>query len=260
MHEQMYTVWEAVRYLADGYGRPRARLLLKNISRKDYPDFFETINRPMCLDKVQKNIETAKYNSIDVFEEDMTLIFENTREFFDPSCEVYADAEIMQNIFWEALGAVEQGQVYAVQETPGDFVRQRKRKPTLQALPPLSGSVPGGDTEISAQSELVSPSNADAGNLQASMLKAWQAVRKQRDKHHKERALAFVELPSKKDYPDYYRVIKKPVDLSIVYAKLRQGAYNEWRAFELDMQQVRLEAHRNTLCCKRLPVDLPSII
>eukprot|EP01048_Picozoa_sp_COSAG05_P028651 COSAG05_NODE_9007_length_655_cov_0.712230_1_plen_171_part_10 len=127
-HEIMMTVFETVKYLADGYGRSRSRYFNKLPSRQDYPDYFETIEKPMCLNKVEKKILTAVYKSIDAFETDMTLIFENTRQFFEQGCEQYADIEIMQTIFWEALGAVESGQTYQVAETAGEFQRQRKKK------------------------------------------------------------------------------------------------------------------------------------
>ena len=40
------------------------------------------------------------------------------------------------------------------------------------------------------------------------------------------RITLFLEKPSRKDYPDYYRLILEPVDMKIIDKKLRTDKYN----------------------------------
>jgi hypothetical protein len=136
----MYSVWEAVRWLADGYGRDRGKSFLKSLSRKDYPDYYEQIQQPMTLEKVRKKIELLRYGDVDAFENDMTLIFENTRQFFDEKSEIYMDAEVLQNIFWQAFQAIESTERFVVAETPGEFTAKKRRKSEFRLPKPIPGS------------------------------------------------------------------------------------------------------------------------
>ena len=48
-------------------------------------------------------------------------------------------------------------------------------------------------------------------------------------------AQAFVELPSKDEYPDYYELIKKPMDLRMILERIDEQQYRRWENFERDM-------------------------
>ena len=41
-------------------------------------------------------------------------------------------------------------------------------------------------------------------------------------------AQAFVELPSKDEYPDYYELIKKPMDLRMILERIDEQQYRRW--------------------------------
>eukprot|EP01043_Picozoa_sp_COSAG02_P030492 COSAG02_NODE_1947_length_10299_cov_21.930294_8_plen_1407_part_00 len=234
LHELMYTVWEAVRYIGDGYGRPRAMKFLKNISRKEYPDYYEIIERPRCLDHVRKSIEAKRYKSFDEFEEDMTLIFENNREYFDQESQPFADIEVLQSIFWEALGAVESGRAYIVNETAGDFKRPKKKKTRSSKLPGSGGQ--SSRQQSSTEKEPCPP------GVNSAMFETYQLVKNKRDKTHRLRATAFNKLPSKDDWPEYYQQITNPIDMSIIRERLLSKRYNEWQQFEDDLQLMLMNA------------------
>lgn len=68
------------------------------------------------------------------------------------------------------------------------------------------------------------------------MCEAWTAVREATDSLTRRRvADAFVQLPSADDYPDYFELIKNPMDLRSVKEKVDEGSYSGWDAFERDM-------------------------
>ena len=226
-HESMYTVWESIRYIADGYGRPRAMKFLKNISKQEYPDYYDMIEKPKCLESIRKKIENKGYKTMDAFEEDMTLIFENNREYFDPESQQYADAEVLQSIFWEALGAVESGRAFVLTETDGEFSKPKKRSHSAkQKLP--SGSP---RATVSKLDDLPVPEGVDPA-----MFKMWHLVKNKKDKNHRSRSAAFLKLPTKEQWPDYYDKITTPIDLPTVYDRLIAKKYEAWQAFEDDMQ------------------------
>ena len=47
-----------------------------------------------------------------------------------------------------------------------------------------------------------------------------------------------------KEYPDYYQVIKKPIDLKQIAAKIVSGAYTALRQMEADLVQMADNAKR----------------
>ena len=67
---------------------------------------------------------------MDEFEEDVTMLIENARAYYDRETEQYKDIEILQNVFWESFTLIEQDQAYEMQETPGEF----KRSPVKRRL------------------------------------------------------------------------------------------------------------------------------
>jgi hypothetical protein len=52
----------------------------------------------------------------------------------------------------------------------------------------------------------------------------------------------FKNLPSKKLYGDYYRLIKKPVSLTQIQKRAKEGKYHGWSDFEEDLLLIRKNA------------------
>ena len=46
----------------------------------------------------------------------------------------------------------------------------------------------------------------------------------------------FIKLPTKKELPEYYKVIKNPIDLSGIWFKIEDGTYNKIKDLENDFQ------------------------
>ncbi|KAI9293472.1 hypothetical protein K502DRAFT_325303 [Neoconidiobolus thromboides FSU 785] len=44
----------------------------------------------------------------------------------------------------------------------------------------------------------------------------------------------FIELPSKEDYPDYYKEIKRPISIKFIQKKVQKEEYKDWDAFFKD--------------------------
>jgi protein polybromo-1 len=55
---------------------------------------------------------------------------------------------------------------------------------------------------------------------------------------HRELSYAFKQLPSRLEYPDYYNVIKKPLDINKIHAKLTNQIYHSCEDLCLDFAQI----------------------
>ena len=61
--------------------------------------------------------------------------------------------------------------------------------------------------------------------LQVKMKVLLDKIRDYKDNKGRQLSLIFLRLPNPKDFPDYYEVIKKPVDFERISAKVKQAAY-----------------------------------
>ena len=57
-------------------------------------------------------------------------------------------------------------------------------------------------------------------------------------------ATPFLKLPSRKQYPEYYAVIKKPITLTDIRTKLKQGTYQTLQELRQDLDLVCNNANR----------------
>ena len=71
----------------------------------------------------------------------------------------------------------------------------------------------------------------------AAMISAWEAVTAAKE-GDRDRAELFMHLPDPKVYPDYYKVIKKPLALSTIYERISAQYQGSWPSFERDMLRV----------------------
>ena len=71
------------------------------------------------------------------------------------------------------------------------------------------------------------------------MLKIWDAIATARDEETGElHSTLFMSLPSKKLYPDYYELIKRPVALNPIRKKIEALKYESMVEFEMDLKQL----------------------
>jgi hypothetical protein len=117
----MHKVWDVLTSVADGYYRPRAKHFMKLPSRSSLPEYYELIKRPIHLETIRKRIVNEKYKAMEEFEEDVTMLIENSRAYYSRETEQCKDIEILQNVFWESITQIEQDQPVELQETPGVF-------------------------------------------------------------------------------------------------------------------------------------------
>ena len=48
-----------------------------------------------------------------------------------------------------------------------------------------------------------------------------------------------MRLPAREEYPDYYKIIKQPMDMTTVHRNILSGkTYLTWQQFEADMQLI----------------------
>ncbi|KAH9643153.1 hypothetical protein HF086_010605 [Spodoptera exigua] len=134
-----------------------------------------------------------RYNSIDEMVSDFRLMFSNCRQFNEEGSMIYEDANLLERVMNEKLKEVHNNTSFE-KKTPLKaikVVKQRQLSPFEQKLRTL-----------------------------------YDAIRDYRDpKANRQLALIFMKLPSKIEYPDYYELIKNPIDMEKIAHKLKNNVY-----------------------------------
>ncbi|XP_049880509.1 protein polybromo-1 isoform X2 [Pectinophora gossypiella] len=173
-------------------GRQPMLLFMEKPSKKLYPEYYNVIDRPIDMITIEANIKNDRYNSIDEIVSDFRLMFSNCRQFNEEGSMIYEDANLLERVLNEKL-----------KEVNSNYERKTPLK-TFKA----------------AKSRQLSPFEQKLRTL-------YDAIRDYRDpKANRQLALIFMKLPSKTEYPDYYELIKNPIDMEKIAHKLKNGVYS----------------------------------
>lgn len=184
------------KYLVD-YTVDNRRLIemfMEKPPRKMYPDYYEVIQNPIDMNTIEHNIRADRYGTVEDVVADYRLMFSNCRQYNEDGSMIYEDANTLERALNEKL-----------KEFPG-LVEVKK---SLQKYNKVGRK----------------PKAA----LLADRDRMWQVYETLRDyqepKGKRQLSLIFTKLPSKSDYPEYYDIIKDPMDMERIAQKLKQAAY-----------------------------------
>ncbi|XP_068625426.1 protein polybromo-1 isoform X1 [Battus philenor] len=173
-------------------GRQPMLLFMEKPSKKLYPEYYNVIDRPIDMITIEANIKNDRYNSVEEMVSDFRLMFSNCRQFNEEGSMIYEDANLLERVMNEKL-----------RELSASY----EKKTPLKTIKPV-------------KSRQLSPFEQKLRTL-------YDAIRDYRDpKANRQLALIFMKLPSKIEYPDYYELIKNPIDMEKIAHKLKNGIYN----------------------------------
>jgi SWI/SNF-related matrix-associated actin-dependent regulator of chromatin subfamily A member 2/4 len=95
-------------------------------SRKDLPDYYRVIRRPLDLKRLEKYIKEGKYHSIKDFDKDVKLMCKNAQVYNVEGSDIFEDSLIIQELFNEALRQLSLGETDIFIE-PGSIVAAKYR-------------------------------------------------------------------------------------------------------------------------------------
>ncbi|GBP69256.1 Protein polybromo-1 [Eumeta japonica] len=172
-------------------GRQPMLLFMEKPSKKLYPEYYNVIDKPIDMLTIEANIKSERYNSLEEMVNDFRLMFSNCRQFNEEGSMIYDDANLLEKVMNEKLKELSSSE-------------RRTPVKTFKAV----------------KSKQLTPVDQKLRTL-------YDAIRDFRDpKANRQLALIFMKLPNKNDYPDYYELIKHPIDMEKIAQKLKLGIYN----------------------------------
>jgi len=92
----------------DSDGRVLSDPFMKLPSRRELPDYYEVIKRPMDIHKIQNKINDGRYEDLNELEHDFMLLCRNAQEYNEEASVIYEDSIVMQSVFLNARERTEQ--------------------------------------------------------------------------------------------------------------------------------------------------------
>jgi hypothetical protein len=196
----------------DDCGRQLAKPFMK-VPPKKNKEYHKKIAKPIDFTMIRTNIESNVYADTSALGRDLVRIISNARQ-------CAADGQNKEK-------------VNSLEELVHDLLGSN--------MPKASGQKIKRKRQAAAAAANKQMSRTDV------LLQIWHAIRALKD-GQRDRTELFLQLPSKSSYPNYYRVIKQPIDLETIRRKIETRKYRQSRdpfsGVDKDMQLLLDNARR----------------
>ncbi|XP_012886215.1 PREDICTED: protein polybromo-1 isoform X2 [Dipodomys ordii] len=205
-----YQLYDTVRNCRNNQGQLIAEPFFHLPSKKKYPDYYQQIKMPISLQQIRTKLKNQEYETLDHLECDLNLMFENAKRYNVPNSAIYKRVLKLQQVM------------------------QAKKKELARR-----DDIEDGDSMISsATSDTGSAKRKSKKNIRKQRMKIlFNVVLEAREPGSGRRLCdLFMVKPSKKDYPDYYKIILEPMDLKIIEHNIRNDKYSGEEGMIEDMK------------------------
>merc|ERR1711899_332224 len=102
LQKQMRKLLEIVIQYEDQDGRVLSDPFMKLPTRKELPDYYEVIRKPVDITKILTKIEDGKYDDMDMMARDFDLLCLNTQKYKEDGSLIHEDSIVLQSVFTNA--------------------------------------------------------------------------------------------------------------------------------------------------------------
>ncbi|XP_041974353.1 ATP-dependent helicase brm [Aricia agestis] len=95
---------------SDDAGRVLSEPFMKLPSKRELPDYYDVIKKPLDIKKIMTRIEDSKYTDISDLERDFFTLCANAQTYNEETSLIYADSVRLRNVFIEIRRRYENGQ------------------------------------------------------------------------------------------------------------------------------------------------------
>ncbi|XP_072137849.1 probable global transcription activator SNF2L2 isoform X3 [Mobula birostris] len=100
--KQMNAIIDTVINYRDSLNRQLSEVFIQLPSRKELPEYYELIRKPVDFKKIKDRIRNHKYRSLGDLEKDVTLLCHNAQTYNLEGSQIYEDSIVLQSVFKSA--------------------------------------------------------------------------------------------------------------------------------------------------------------
>uniref|UniRef100_A0A8C4IMM8 SWI/SNF related BAF chromatin remodeling complex subunit ATPase 4a n=1 Tax=Dicentrarchus labrax TaxID=13489 RepID=A0A8C4IMM8_DICLA len=122
--KKMKKIVDAVIKYKDGNGRQLSEVFIQLPSRKELPEYYELIRKPVDFRKIKERIRSHKYRSLNDLEKDVMLLCQNAQTFNLEGSLIYEDSIVLQSVFTSVRQKIEKDE-----ESEGEESEEEEEEP-----------------------------------------------------------------------------------------------------------------------------------
>ncbi|KAG8895784.1 hypothetical protein FRB99_000351 [Tulasnella sp. 403] len=235
--ERGMKLWNAVKLAKDSDGRPLSVDFLKLPSKRQYPDYYVFIKQPISLEEIKAKLDTNSYGSFKAVKTDFDIMFTNAKQYNMPESQIWHDADDLHNLVIRDYTSLAGDDA----DTSDEML---KDSPNAEATDDKSDAANGKNVK------------SQRVTLQRLLKTRLQKLLKKKDSElvplpvtqaprltffassGRSYVAAFMEIPSKRDYPTYTKIIRKPMTFSQIEKRVDRREYSTVQNFVNDVEQI----------------------
>ncbi|XP_064416963.1 SWI/SNF related, matrix associated, actin dependent regulator of chromatin, subfamily a, member 4a isoform X2 [Latimeria chalumnae] len=96
-----------IKYKDSTSGRQLSEVFIQLPSRKELPEYYELIRKPVDFKKIKERVRNHKYRSLNDLEKDVMLLCQNAQTFNLEGSLIYEDSIVLQSVFTSVRQKIE---------------------------------------------------------------------------------------------------------------------------------------------------------
>ncbi|EXJ88614.1 hypothetical protein A1O1_05544 [Capronia coronata CBS 617.96] len=220
----------------DKNGRNVAVHFIDLPSKTDYPDYYQQIAMPLSLNMIEQKLENLEYDTMEQLESDLKRMVQNAKDYNHSRSPIFEDAERIRKALSNFMPKHNPAYLrsdYRAYPTPlpQDLLEHQRESSTASEANVHAEKVKLVFSKR-RRSEVTPASPSVKDDVRQDQLNFLNELSAHED------AINFEERVSKKDYPDYYKLIKKPTSISDVRALVEKDALPDWDALAKEVRLI----------------------
>ncbi|KAI0783097.1 hypothetical protein C8Q75DRAFT_726585 [Abortiporus biennis] len=210
--EKGLKLWQTVKDATNKEGRVLSHDFMRLPSRRQYADYYQLIKHPIALDDIKHKLDSFEYLTFEECKQDLETCFKNAKKYNIKESQIFQDAKQLHKLVSKEAASL-------------------SGTTNVADNGELHGEIHGSDAEGDGKKK-------KAPNMSRVLKTRLQKLIEKTDDSGRVRATEFMELPNKKQWPIYYKTIKKPQCLENIFKKLKRKEYHATLDFANDVELV----------------------